>query len=127
MTKPKEIDYAFRIDHKKLWALDLPVEDIMIKDLSDNFSIPYLEKEGTDDWNLTISDLLDNLNDEPSHAEKMEKSDLKYPIDIYFYRNSWIILDGIHRLAKSISLGREKIKVRKIPEDQIEKIKKQPK
>ncbi|MEK7447333.1 MAG: hypothetical protein AAB632_00820, partial [Patescibacteria group bacterium] len=97
-------------------------EEINISELSYNFSIPYLEMENTDDWNLSINQLLENLKREVTHSEKMEKSDLKYPIDIYYFRDNWIILDGVHRLAKAKNLGYRKIKIRKVREEDIEKI-----
>lgn len=123
MKKPKEIDLGLKIDHKKLWALDLPVEKIDIDELSNNFDIPYLEKEGTDDWNLSINELLNNLDREISHKEKINDADIKYPIDIYKHNGQWIILDGVHRLAKLSSEGYENIKVCRVRDNDIDKIK----
>ncbi|MDO8507223.1 MAG: hypothetical protein Q7S53_01495 [bacterium] len=123
MGKPKEIDYGFKINHKKLWALSLPVEELDLSELQYNFDIFYLEKENTDDWNLSINQLLANLAKEPTHAKKMDKADLKYPLEIYLHRNKWIVLDGIHRLAKAKSLGYKKIMVRRVPKNLLEQIK----
>lgn len=122
MQKPKEIDYNFKVNHQKLWRLKLPVEEISIKELSFNLDIPYLEKEGTDEWNLSINELIINLEKENSHAKKMSKADTKYPIDIYCHRGNWIILDGVHRLAKLIYLGKKRVLVRRVPESAINKI-----
>ena len=83
-----------------------------------------MEKEGTDEWNLSISELLKNLDSEPSHAKKINKADLTYPIDLYFYKNEWIILDGVHRLAKALLLKNRTILVRRITEKNIDTIKK---
>ena len=123
MKKPKAINYPFKVNHKKLWALNIPTEEIEISELGFNFDIPYLEKEGTDDWNLSINQLLENLEIEPSHANKINKADLSYPIDLYFYTNEWIILDGVHRLAKALLLKNKTILVRRITEKNIDKIK----
>ena len=115
MKKPTEIDLGFRTDFDKLWSLELPVENIEIRSLSNNFDIPYLEREGTDDWNLSINQLLGNFDNEITHAEKVRKADLAYPIDITNFNGQWIILDGVHRLAKAISQGDKRIKVRRVP------------
>ncbi|OIO52957.1 hypothetical protein AUJ78_00610 [Candidatus Peregrinibacteria bacterium CG1_02_41_10] len=117
MNKPKEIDIGFEIDHKKLWDLDIPVEEIEISLLEDNMDFPYLEQEGTDDWNLTPRMLIDNFDKEISHAKKVNEADLKYPIEIYLHKGKWIILDGIHRFTKAVRLGQKTIKVRKISEE----------
>lgn len=124
MKKPEEIDYKFRFDRKKLWGIDLSVEEIDISELCYNFNIPYLEMEDTDDWNLSINQLFSNLDKEVTHAQKMEKSDLCYPIDIYYFKGNWIILDGVHRLAKAKNLGHKKIKVRRVREEDMPKINK---
>jgi hypothetical protein len=65
-----------------------------------NLDIPYLEKEDTNDWNLTSRELLENFEREILHREKVEKADINYPIEIYFHKNTWVILDGVHRFTK---------------------------
>ncbi|KKQ89885.1 MAG: hypothetical protein UT11_C0017G0013 [Berkelbacteria bacterium GW2011_GWA2_38_9] len=37
-----------------------------------------------------------------------------FPIEIYFHKDRWIILDGVHRFTKVIKLGHKTIKVRKV-------------
>lgn len=121
--KPGQIAIGFQIDEQKLWALELPVENIDISELDYNLNLPYLEQEGTDDWNLTPQMLLDNFNNEVSHAVKVEQSDLNYPIDIYFHQGHWIILDGVHRYVKALKEGRKTINVRRVPEALLQNIK----
>ncbi len=58
-----------------------------------------------------------------THAKKVNEADLQYPIDLYFNQNKWILLDGVHRLAKAVKLGHKKIKVRKVSPVMIKKIK----
>jgi hypothetical protein len=124
MPKPEILNTGFKIDEPKLWAVDLPVEEILISEIEYNSEIPYLEKEGTDDWNLTPLMLVKNSDAEPSHRERMDRVNLKFPIDIYRNDNfnKWIILDGVHRYSKALSLGRKTIMVRRVPEDVVKKI-----
>ena len=42
----------------------------------------------------------------------MAAADTSYPIDIYFNKNRWLILDGIHRLVKLYKQGTEQVSVR---------------
>lgn len=103
-----------------MWNLDLPIEEIDILNLSHNLDIPYLEKEGTDDWNLTPRMLIENFDNEISHKEKVIKADIQYPIEIYFNKWEWIILDGVHRYVKLIQKWKKKIRVRKVSKIDLE-------
>jgi len=53
-------------------------------------------------------------------------SDLTYPIDVMFNAatNRWQILDGLHRLMKSMALGFDEVTVRKVADKMIPLIKK---
>ncbi len=120
--KPEEIDVGFKVNYKKLWDLDISVEEIDISKLEANLDFPYLEQEGTDDWNLTPRMLIDNFAKEISHAKKVEKTDLDYPIEIYFHNDNWIILDGIHRYVKALMRGDKTIKVRRVSKEMLNKV-----
>lgn len=117
--KPKEIDLGFRIDDTKLWDLDIPTEEIPISDLEFNFDIPYLEKEGTDDWNLSISELIRDFDKENTHAKRVKGVDLSFPIHVYNLNGNWIILDGVHRVAKALLEGHKTIEVRRVTAEQL--------
>jgi hypothetical protein len=114
MPFPDILDTGFKTDEPKLWAIDIPVEEINISEIDYNLDIPYLEKEGSDDWDLSPRLLIENFDTEFSHAQKVNEADLKYPIEIYFHKNKWIILDGVHRFTKAVRLGQKTIKVRKV-------------
>ena len=114
MPLPDILNIGFKIDEPKLWAVKLSVEEILVAELEHNLDIPYLEQEGSDDWNLSPRMLIDNFNKEPLHAQKVNESDINFPIEIYFHKDRWIILDGVHRFTKVIKLGHKTIKVRKV-------------
>lgn len=121
---PEILNIGFKIDEPKLWAIDIPIEEIDISEINHNLDIPYLEKEGTDDWNLSPRMLIENFDKEVSHAKQVERADLKYPIEIYQHQGKWIILDGVHRFTKAIRLGHKTIKVRRVSEEIANKVKK---
>ena len=99
-----------------MWDVDIRVEEIPISDLDNNLDIMYLEKEGTNDWNLSPRMLVEDFEKEPTHAKRVGCVDLKYPIDIYLHKGEWIILDGVHRYTKALRNGDKTIKVRRISE-----------
>ncbi|MBU0612895.1 hypothetical protein KKB10_02655 [Patescibacteria group bacterium] len=116
MPLPDILNTGFKTDEPKLWAVDIPVDEIPISEIEHNLDIPYLEQEGTNDWNLTPKMLIRNFNKELFHARKVREADLKFPIDIYFHKGKWIILDGVHRFTKAVKLNHKTIKVRRISE-----------
>lgn len=122
MKRPEDIDTGFKIYEPDLWALDLPIEEVLIADIANNLDTPYLEKEGTDDWNLSINMLISNFDAEKTHAGKVFDADLSYPIELYFFKDQWIILDGVHRLAKAVHEGQDNISVRRVPQFEIDKL-----
>ncbi len=121
---PAAIDLWFRINEEVLWAIERPVEDLPLYVLEHNLDICYLESLGTDDWNLSPRMLIKNFDKETKHAEKVINADISYPIEVYFFKNKRIILDGVHRFTKLVMRWSTFIKVRKITDDILPQIKK---
>ena len=117
MARPEILNIGFQADEPKLWAVDIPVEEIPISEIEYNLDIPYLEEEGTNDWNLSPRNLIKNFDKEFFHSNKVNKADLQYPIEIYLHKGKWIILDGVHRFTKAVRLGYKTIKVRRVSEE----------
>lgn len=115
--KPKEIDIPYKFKDILLYDIDLPVEEIPLADLENNLGICYLESEGTDDWNLSPKELIQNIDKEITHAGRIDGIDLNYPICVYFYLGQWIIIDGVHRFTKAVMENRKTIRVKKIPDE----------
>jgi hypothetical protein len=123
--RPKIIQdtgFAFDWDDKKVWKLPIKTEEMSIGKLLWHLDLPVWEKEGTDDWNLTPNEVLKNPKKEPTHFKKIEKSDLKYPIDVMLNHGKYTLLDGYHRLAKAYRLELKSVKTRKIPRKYIPQI-----
>jgi len=124
MPLPKILDIGFKIDEPKLWNVDLPVEEILISEIEHNMDIPYLEQEGTNDWNLTPRMLVQNFDKEFHHAKQTDAADLQYPIELYFHLGKRIILDGVHRYVKALRQWEKTIKVRRVSDEIIQQVKK---
>jgi hypothetical protein len=110
--------YSIDWEVETLWALDLPVEQFSIALLKWHMSVPVWP-DGTADYSTTPDQV---LADPPRHAveyKRIQQADLDYPIEVYFHHGRWMILDGIHRLAKAIEQGRPMMAVRIIPESEI--------
>lgn len=61
----------------------------------------------------------------PERVKRIMAADLQYPLDIMHWKCRWLLLDGLHRLAKAKMLGHKKVKVRNVPQEAILKISKQ--
>jgi hypothetical protein len=99
------------------------VEEIPISEIAYNMDIPYLEQEGTNDWNLSPRMVLENFKKEIFHANKVNTADLQYPIELYLHQDKRIILDGVHRFIKAVQLGNTHIKARRVPSELIQHVK----
>lgn len=119
----EEVGFDFDWSNEKVWALDVPVEEMDIKDLEWHFDIPFWNTSNGY-YDLTPNQVLTNSQKYKEEFERIRNTDLSYPLDIMYYKNRWLLLDGLHRLVKAKQMGSEKIKVRKIPVGYIPQIKK---
>lgn len=117
----KEVGFEFPWKEEKVWVLDVPVEDMPIKELTWHFDIPFHWNNGGK-YNLKSWDIIDNPEKYKKEYDRTMACDLKYPIDIMENKGRWLILDGLHRLMKSQILKMDTVKVRKIPRGAIPKI-----
>lgn len=120
MQRPDIISIGYKLTEEQLWRINAPIETMLIQDLQNNLDIPYLEKDWTDDWNMSPRMLIDNFGRELPHAQRVESCQLNYPIEIYFHKEQWIILDDVHRFTKAVKEGYKTILVRKIDNDMLD-------
>lgn len=114
----KEIGFDFNWDIRKVWALDLPVVEMPVKELAWMFEIPF--------WDSYKTKPIDVANNPKGHKDQYKRTmatNLSHPLDIMFWKGRWLMLDGLHRLLKAHILGLKTVKVRKIPVSLISQIK----
>jgi len=110
-----DVGLSMFVDTAKLRELPLPVEDFPIEKLLWHFDMPVWEKDGTDDWNLTPWEVIRGEDGTLVHQKRMQEADTSYPVVITDYKSKFVILDGVHRLAKSYMEGKKIIKAKVIP------------
>ncbi|MDP3728232.1 MAG: ParB N-terminal domain-containing protein [bacterium] len=121
---PKIItDVGFDFDwiEEKVWKLQYPIEEINIEELVWHFDIPFWNKPHGF-YDLKPINVIKNPKKYKKEYERTMQADLSHPIDIMKNKGKWLILDGLHRLVKLKILGKEKIRVRKIPRKEIKNI-----
>lgn len=114
----KDVGFDFSWDERKVWALDVPVEEMPIADLIWHFDIPsWSTPNGF--YDLKAQDVIEYPDDNRAEYERTMAADISHPIDIMLWRGRWLILDGLHRLVKLSIQGAANVKVRKIPKSAI--------
>ncbi|MEK7627988.1 MAG: hypothetical protein AAB421_01055 [Patescibacteria group bacterium] len=104
-------------DEKKIWALNIPESTLDISELEWHLDCPFWENDSGVEYSVTPREVLEKISGTTNEQEKVENADTKHPIDIYFNKNKWLVLDGIHRLAKLYAAGAERVRVRIITAD----------
>jgi len=119
----EEVGFDFSWSERKVWALDIPIEKIDIKELEWHFEIPFWStKDGY--YDLRPKDVINFSKNHQEEYGRTMKADLSYPIDVMENKGSWLILDGLHRLVKAKILGKTEVEVRKVPRSKIPEIEK---
>jgi len=88
-----------------------------MSELDWHFDIPFWEH-----YSLKPRDVAKNPEKCKHQYDRTMKSDLACPLDVMFWKNHWLLLDGLHRLLKAQVLGMHSVKVRKVSESMIPKI-----
>ena len=96
----KDVGFDFWWDNKKVWKLDISVEEVDISELEWHFDIPFWDTIGGY-HDLRPNEVLENPKEFKEKFERIMRSDLSYPLDIMFWKDRWLLLDGLHRLVKA--------------------------
>lgn len=124
IIKQKGLDFSW--DAESVWPLDVPTEDIDAGELAWHFDIPFWWTEPDGSYDLSPRQVLDNPQKYTYEYSHILAADTSYPIDIMWQDDRWVILDGLHRLVKLVSIeGKTRVAVRKIPRSMIPLITKQ--
>ena len=109
----QDVGFDFHWSEEKVWALDVPVEEADIAELTWHFDLPFLWERGV--YDLLPRDVLDDPAAHRGEYERTLRADLVHPIDVMENKGRWLILDGLHRLMKASALGMKTVKLRRIP------------
>lgn len=108
-------------DRHLLWELALPRRRLGLEELRWHFDLPWWRREGV--WfQVTPTEFLAHPEAHPEHADRVATADLSYPLHVVLRHRRWLILDGIHRLAKAETLGLTDVAVSTLAPADIAKI-----
>ena len=113
--------YSIDWDVAAIWALELPVGSLGFDALAWHLDMPVWPGPWGP-YTVTPNEVLaDPVTHAGEHA-RILRADLAYPLDVYRHRGRWMILDGIHRLARAATLGRMEMQVREVPETAVRRL-----
>ncbi len=115
----KEVCFDFSWDERKVWELDVPIEEMPIEELTWHFDVPFICSKPDGYYDVNPRDVIEHPDQHSEEYERTMLSDTNYPIDIMFWKKRWLILDGLHRLMKQAIEGNTIVQVRKVPESAI--------
>ncbi len=122
----QDVGFDFIWDKRKVWQLDVAVEEMPIEELAWHFDVPFIWSKPDGFFDINPRWVIEQPEKYHLVYTRTLNAQTTYPIDIMFWRGKWLILDGLHRLMKQFIEGKRTVRVRKIPKDAIPKIRKDP-
>ena len=124
MDNPWTVTYASAPPDVAPWLVELsreqvrgrqrPIELMPVRELEWLLDLP-LWWDGGHPFRLRPRDVLERpARNRAQHARTCE-ADLASPVDVAWYGGRWLVVDGVHRLLKAISLGYTAIAAREVP------------
>ena len=90
-------------EEEKIWALDLPVQEIDIEKLLWHLDVPYWENDTSERWTVTPRDVIDGKHGTTHERIRTDRADTSFPIDLFEHKGKIFVLDGLHRFIKLFS------------------------
>lgn len=114
----KSIGFNFgNWEEELIWALDIPTEEINLKELLWHLDIPYWENDDKERWTVSPRDVINKEVGTTIEQKRVKNVEVKYPIELFKNDGKYFILDGLHRLTNLYINKLEMLRVRIIPKD----------
>ena len=113
--------FDFEWDFRKIWELDLEAEALPVKEIEWHLDVPLWEHRGKPN-NITPREVLRNPNRNREQYLQIMEAELDFPVEVMWWNGRWMLLDGVHRLAKAVQQGHDTLTVHKVPHELIPKI-----
>jgi hypothetical protein len=124
VDNPWTVTYAYAPPEVAPWLVDLayaevhgrdrPIELMPVRELEWILDVP-LWWDGGHPFRLRPRDVLGEPERNRAQYVRTSEADLAIPIDVAWHHGRWIVVDGVHRLLKAVSLGHTAVAAREIP------------
>lgn len=107
---------SFAWDLAKLFALDLPIATVPIEPLEWQLDLPWW-RDGDALFAVTPNEVLAQPDRYPAQWERTRRAELSAPVHVRKTDRGTIMIDGVHRLLRSVILERSVLLARFVPDD----------
>jgi hypothetical protein len=124
VDNPWTVTYANAPPEVAPWLVDVayaevhgrsrPIELMPVRELEWILDVP-LWWDGGHPFRLRPRDVLAEPDRNQAQRARTSDADLAIPIDVAWYHGRWVVVDGVHRLLKAVSLGQTAVAAREIP------------
>ena len=118
----RSVGFDFHWSEEKVWQLDLPVEDMRVDQLLWHLDFPFWRDESGKQYSVSPKQVLQHPGMYTGQYKRITEANLQYPLDVMWWRDRWVLLDGLHRFTKTILNGAVSVKIRKVPIEAIPEI-----
>ena len=125
MDNPWTVTYASAPPDVRPWLVDVardrvrgrsrPIELMPVRELEWILDLP-LWWDGGHPFRLRPRDVLVEPDRNQAQHERTREADLGVPVEVAWHHGRWLVVDGVHRLLKAISLGQTAVAMREVPE-----------
>jgi hypothetical protein len=119
---PADIAEYFRSswETRELWRLETPHRAFHVDELRWHLDYPFCSSDPPAPlFDLKPRAVLENPHEFPQHWRRVMDADLSFPIHVSAFGERWVILDGIHRLLKSIAGGVVVMECKLVPREHL--------
>lgn len=113
----------FSWSQRKLWSLKIPPIEMEISQFTWLLDYPiWATNYPESTFDLKPIDVLNNITDYPTKQERVSNADLSFPVFAIIWHNKYVIIDGFHRVLKSLLNEKTCIGVKIVTPDMISRI-----
>ena len=92
-------------NQSKLWSIRYEPDLVAVDDLRWHLELPWWSGDDGEWFRVRPADVMAAPARFPVHAARIDNADLAWPVHVLRRRDRWLVLDGIHRLAKAELAG----------------------
>jgi hypothetical protein len=116
----KSIYFNFHWSQKKVWNLRLETIKMEVNDFIWLLNYPIWASNPPEKiFDLKPIDVLKNLENFPIIHKKIQNADYSFPIHIMKWNDRLVVMDGFHRILKTIINNENHILVKEVPVSEI--------
>ena len=106
--------WLVEISRERIRGRNRPIVLVPVRELEWILDLP-LWWDGGHPFRLRPREVLKQPERNQAQRARTSEADLAVPVDVAWYGGRWLVVDGIHRLLKAVSLGYSAVAAREVP------------